>query len=69
MTHAGHGGGEPRLGARPAGDATPGCATCGHPFALHSNGTTGCKAWACTAGPDGAPCPEFKAAEGERLAS
>lgn len=40
----------PGLGARPAG-TTPGCARCRHPHALHSNGKTGCKAWACTGGP------------------
>lgn len=35
------------------------CGDCGHPFALHSNGRTACCAYACTAGPDGAPCPAF----------
>jgi len=61
MNHEGHARGEePRLGARPSGDAQAGCARCGHPFALHSNGTTPCKAFACTAGPDEAPCPEFQ---------
>lgn len=40
----------PGLGARPV-VKTPGCAICGHPHALHSNGATECKAFACTAGP------------------
>jgi hypothetical protein len=35
-----------------------GCAACGHPFALHSNGTTPCKAVGCHV-PDGGPCPGF----------
>lgn len=74
MTHTGHGAAEePRLGARPSGDASPGCARCGHPYALHSNGTTECKAFACTTGPDGAPCPGFRGTAEEpgpeRLAS
>lgn len=40
-------------GARPAADASAGCARpgCGHPRALHSNGTSPCKAFACSAGP------------------
>jgi hypothetical protein len=64
MTNTGPGAGEePRLGARPAGGTPPGCAECGHPLALHSNGTTPCKAFACTAGPDGTPCQEFRAPE------
>lgn len=34
-----------------------GCLLCGHPFTLHSNGTTPCRAAGCTAGPT-APCSE-----------
>jgi hypothetical protein len=37
------------------------CARCRHPYALHSNGTTACRAFACTAGPEGGPCQEFLA--------
>lgn len=40
----------PGLGARPA-VKTSGCAGCGHPNALHSNGKTECKAFACRTGP------------------
>lgn len=64
MTHTGAGpgaGGIPRLGERPARGTVPGCATCRHPVAMHSNGKTGCKAFACTAGPGRGPCPEFAA--------
>lgn len=53
-----------RFGGRPAGAARAGCKSCGHPYALHGNGTTPCKAFACTAGPDGEPCQGF-VAEGE----
>lgn len=67
MTHTGQPAGETRLGGRPAAGSASGCGNCGHPYALHSNGTTECKAFACTAGHDGAPCPEF--AEPVRLAS
>jgi hypothetical protein len=40
-------------GARPDPGASTGCARpgCGHPRALHSNGQTPCKAFACSAGP------------------
>ncbi len=38
-------------GARPAADASAGCARCHHPLALHSNGASPCKAFACSAGP------------------
>lgn len=70
MTHEGPGAvGEPRLGARPVTGAPQGCADCGHPYALHSNGTTPCKAFACTAGPDGSPCQEFRVPEKALLAS
>jgi hypothetical protein len=34
-----------------------GCARCGHPLALHSNGRTHCMATGCHAGPGGGPCP------------
>ena len=47
------------LGERPSGDSQGGCAGCRHPFALHSNGTTECKAFACKSGPQGTPCPGF----------
>lgn len=36
-----------------------GCAVCGHPRTLHSNGTTPCMAKSCHAGPQAAPCPRF----------
>ena len=32
---------------------------CGHPFALHSNGKSPCKATGCSAMPDGSPCEGF----------
>ena len=35
------------------------CANCRHPRPLHSNGTSGCKARGCHAGPDRGPCTEF----------
>jgi hypothetical protein len=38
-------------GARPAAAASTGCARCHHPYALHSNGTSPCRAFACSAGP------------------
>jgi hypothetical protein len=38
-------------GARPAADAPAGCARCHHPFALHSNGVSPCKAFACSVVP------------------
>ena len=38
-------------GARPAADASAGCALCHHPYALHSNGTSPCRAFACSAVP------------------
>ena len=37
------------------------CAVCRHPRTLHGNGTTPCKAPGCKAGPNGAPCPGFRA--------
>jgi hypothetical protein len=37
-------------GARPAAAALAGCARCHHPYALHSNGTSPCRAFACSAG-------------------
>jgi hypothetical protein len=42
---------EERMGARPVAGETPGCAGCGHPYALHSNGRTPCRAFACSTGP------------------
>lgn len=42
---------EERMGARPVPGEASGCANCGHPYALHSNGRTPCRAFACTAGP------------------
>lgn len=35
-----------------------GCARCGHPLALHSNGKTACRAVGCSVAP-GQPCPGF----------
>lgn len=58
-----------RLGARVTAAEPSGCGTCGHPFTLHSNGRTACKAAACTAGPDGIPCQSFEHAHLELLAS
>lgn len=55
-------GGTDKLGGRPAAEAQSGCSECGHPRALHSNGRTPCRAYACTAGPDGQPCQGFVAA-------
>lgn len=43
-------------GVRPAAVAPAGCARCHHPFALHSNGESACRAFACSAGPS-AVCP------------
>lgn len=63
MTNTGAGAGETaRIGERPARGSASGCATCGHPYAMHSNGKTSCRAFACTAGPGHAPCPEFAVA-------
>ena len=39
------------------------CGRCKHPYPLHGNGTTECKAIGCKAGPDGGPCPEWVPAE------
>lgn len=39
----------PRTGAHVTA-APSGCGGCGHPFTLHSNGRTGCKAAGCTGG-------------------
>lgn len=36
--------------------APSGCGCCGHPFTLHSNGRTGCKAAGCAGGVPG-ECP------------
>lgn len=38
-------------GARPAADASAGCALCHHPRALHSNGKSPCRAFACSVVP------------------
>ena len=35
-----------------------GCHRCGHPYALHSNGQTPCRAAGCRL-PDGQPCPAY----------
>jgi hypothetical protein len=35
------------------------CANCRHPRPLHSNGTSGCKARGCHAGPDSTACTAF----------
>lgn len=51
--------GTARLGAHVSAAVPSGCHDCGHPFTLHSNGKTACKASACTAGPGGQPCPGF----------
>lgn len=40
-----------RMGARLPAGTSSGCATCGHPFALHGNGKTPCRAFACSGGP------------------
>lgn len=39
--------------------APSGCAGCGHPFTLHSNGRTPCRAAGCHAGPGGAACQGY----------
>lgn len=74
MTHSGAAPAEGRLGGRPARGAPAGCVECGHPHALHGNGMTGCRAFACTAGPGNQPCQQFVSppeatAEPARLAS
>lgn len=56
-----------RLGARVTAAASSGCASCGHPLTLHSNGKTACRAAACTAGPDGGPCQGFEHADGHHV--
>lgn len=62
-------GGTDKLGGRPAADAQSGCARetggkrCGHPEALHGRERGACRAFSCTAGPDGQPCPGFVAAK------
>ncbi|MCW2929908.1 MAG: hypothetical protein JWM19_870 [Actinomycetia bacterium] len=48
---SGHEDDSARMGARIPAGTSSGCATCGHPFALHGNGRTQCKAFACSAGP------------------
>jgi hypothetical protein len=35
------------------------CTRCRHPFPLHGNGTTPCRARNCHGGPDASPCPGF----------
>jgi len=50
----------PRVGARPDPRSRGGaCEWCGHPYALHSNGTTECKAFACHTGPEGQACQGY----------
>jgi hypothetical protein len=46
-----------RTGVHVAAAGASGCHSCGHPFTLHSNGRTGCRAAGCTAGP-AAACGE-----------
>lgn len=59
-----------RFGGRPARTARPGCKGCGHPYALHGNGSTICQAFACTGGPGQQPCRHYTdPAAPERLAS
>jgi hypothetical protein len=36
-----------------------GCDRCGHPYALHSNGQTECRATGCSVPPDDQPCQGF----------
>ncbi len=50
----------------PLGCQRPGC---GHPESLHRNGTSRCTAFACTAGPDETPCPEYLAERPARAES
>jgi hypothetical protein len=57
-----------RIGGRPTAAARTGCGVCRHPKALHSNGKSGCRAYACTAGQDGQPCPGFVPAEETKAA-
>jgi hypothetical protein len=54
-----------RTGAHVDGTRASGCTACGHPFTLHSNGRTPCKAAACAAGPP-ETCPFC---EGTRVSS
>jgi hypothetical protein len=51
-----------KIGGRPTAAVRSGCGGCGHPHALHSNGRTACKAWACRTGPNGKPCQGFEPA-------
>lgn len=48
-----------RTGAHVSAPRQSGCAGCGHPLTLHSNGTTACKAAGCKGGPGGGPCEGF----------
>ena len=52
-----NGTGTVRTGVHVAAAEPSGCRTCGHPFTLHSNGKTACRAAGCTAGP-AEPCGE-----------
>jgi hypothetical protein len=56
-------------GGKTGGFVTPaaasGCATCGHPLTMHSNGTTPCRAAACRKGPGDGPCQQFTADAGQ----
>lgn len=49
----------PRTGAHVTVPSS-GCAGCGHPETLHSNGTTPCRAPGCHSGPGGIPCQGFE---------
>lgn len=53
-----------KTGGHVSATAAAGCATCGHPLTMHSNGRTPCRAAACHAGPDGSACEGFTADAG-----
>lgn len=57
-----------RFGDRPAKTETATCGHCGHPYAMHGNGETPCRAYACTAGPHDGPCQGYTEPE-QALAS
>jgi hypothetical protein len=57
-----------RTGTR-VSDAAAGCGDCGHPFTLHSNGKTECRAVGCHAGPLGTACPGFATEARQLMAS
>jgi hypothetical protein len=58
-------------GGRPAQGASSGCARpgCGHPRALHSNGKSPCRAFACSAGPCGSCTGSTTKTDGEACGS